>query len=106
MHTNRAADSLKFTQRPTGLHDEVEIVWSALQHVQATLTKSISDTVAAVDDLGAKHDIFESQLDGNLSSIQSKLDKLSCAQVQQVSILIFLNIIDLPLTLKLIGSMD
>lgn len=80
-------DSLKFTQRPAGLHDKLEMVWSELQRTHVALTKSISETMAAVDNLGAKHDTFESQLDGDLSWIQSKLEKLSRAQVQQVSIL-------------------
>ncbi len=77
--------SFKFTEQPTGLRDELEVVWLELQHTQATLKKSISETLAAVDNLGAKHYTFESQLDGNLSLIQSKLEKLSRAQVQQVS---------------------
>jgi hypothetical protein len=85
MDTNQAADSLTFTQRPTGLHDEFEMVRSEFQRAQATLTKSISETMAAVDDFGAKQDRFERQLDGDLSLIQSKLEKLSRAQVQQVS---------------------
>jgi hypothetical protein len=59
MDTNQAADSLTFTQRPTGLHDEFEMVRSEFQRAQATLTKSISETMAAVDDFGAKQDRFE-----------------------------------------------
>jgi len=82
MDTNRADH---FHLSETGLRDDVEMVRSELQRTQATLTKSISETVAAVDNLEAKHNTFESQLDGNLYLIQSKLEKLSRGQVQQVS---------------------
>jgi len=68
------------------LHDEVEAIRSELQHAKAALTKSIFETVAAVDDLGAKHDRFENQIDGKLFLMHSKFNKLLRTQVKQVRI--------------------
>jgi len=81
---------------------EVETVRSELKHTKATITKSISETVVAVDDLEEKHHTFESQVNGNISLIHSKLDKLSRAQVQQVCTFVFLNIF----TYLPVGSKD
>ncbi len=69
------------------LHDEVEAIRSELQLAKAALTKSIFETVAAVDDLGAKHDRFEDQIDGKLLLMHSKFNKLLRTQVKQVRIL-------------------
>jgi hypothetical protein len=98
-------DGLAFTssQLPAGLCDEVETVRSELKHTKATIAKSISETIVAVDDLGEKHHTFESQVNENISLIHSKLDKLSRAQVQQVWTIAFLNIFTY---LLLVGSKD
>jgi len=79
-------DNFTGSRRHGGLCVEVDLEF---RHTKTTLTKSISETVAALDDLAAKHDQFEDKVDGNLSLVHSKLDKVSRAQVQQVSTLSF-----------------
>ncbi len=59
---------------------------------QVTLTKSISETVAAVYYLGAKCDRLENQTEEkNLTLVHLKLDKLLRTKVQQVSPFTALN---------------
>ena len=65
-----------------GLSVEADFVRN---HTKATLTNSISDTVVALDDLVIKHNEFEDKVDSKLSLVHSRLDKLSRAQVKQVS---------------------
>ena len=67
-----------------GLHN-VEAIRSEFQRTAATLTKSISGTVAAVDNLEEKHDKLEEIVDDNFSLMHSKLDKLSRERNEQVS---------------------
>jgi len=74
-----------------GLHD-IEAIRSEFQRTAATLTKSISGTVAAVDNLEEKHGRLEEIVDDNFSLMHSKLDKLWRERKQQVSRLTpFLN---------------
>ena len=76
------------------LEDDVVLIRSELQRTRATVTKSISETIAVVDNLQEKHNRFKNQVDGNLSAIQLKLNKLWRAQTQWVSTLpSFLNIL-------------
>jgi hypothetical protein len=86
---NRTVSTL---QDSAGLSEEVAAMKSELLHIQITHMKSLSETVAAVDDLGAKCHRLENQVDENFSLTHSKLNKLSRTQVQQVSIYHFLNI--------------
>ena len=72
--------------RHSGLCLQVD---AELHHTKANLKKSISETLAALDDLAAKHDQFEDKVHGDLSLLHSKFDKVSRAQVQQVRTLSF-----------------
>lgn len=75
-----------------GLNDEVAATRSELHRTKVTLTRSISETVAAADYLGARCDRLENQTEESLNLIRSKLDKLSRTQVQQVSTFPILNV--------------
>ena len=83
--TDNRQDGLIGSRRHSGPCIEADITRSELHHTKAALTKSISETVVALDDLVANYNMFEDKIDGNLSLVHSKLDKLSRAQVQQVS---------------------
>ena len=71
---------------PAGLHDEAAATRSELHHTKVSLSRSISETVAAADYLGAKCDRLENQTEERLTLIHSKLNKLSRTQVKQVSL--------------------
>ena len=75
-------------QQPTEQYNEADFTFQ-LQHTKATLEKSISEIVAATDDLGLKYDRLENNVDEDLSVIRSKLTKVSRAQGQQVSTIMY-----------------
>jgi hypothetical protein len=68
-----------------GLHGEVAATRSELHGTKVTLTRSISETIAAADYLREKCDRFENQTEERFTFINSKLGKLSRTQVRQVS---------------------
>ena len=78
-------DCSDFSSQLAGLPDKIAEMSSKLQHTKVTLTKSISEAIAAVDYLGARCNGLENQAEEKFTLILSKPDKLSCTQVQQVS---------------------
>jgi hypothetical protein len=76
--------TISIMQESAGLPDEVAAMKSEFKQAKVTLIKSNSETVEA------KFHRLENQVDEDFAFIHSKLNKLSCTQVQQVGTFILL----------------